>query len=267
MMALLVISLAYTGYRRRLKTVRMKTELQTAHAAQMSIMPHSDPQVEGFDISGICLPANEVGGDFFDYIWLNEEQTKFGIIIGDVSGKAMQAAMTAVMSSGMIYAKADEAIAIKDIMTQINRPLYHKIERNTFTALCLAALDLETRELTFTNAGLIEPLLKSGEAVVPLAAAGTTQPLGLARDNVYQEKTMQLKSGEALIFVTDGVVEEFNRAKELYGEDRLRKLIQEMDTAKLSAKAIKEQIIAEVKRFSGLTTQDDDMTVVVIKVK
>lgn len=266
MMALLVFGLTYAGYRRRLKTVRMKIELRAAHDAQMSIMPHSDPHVEGFDISGICLPANEVGGDFFDYMWLNEEQTKFGIVIGDVSGKAMQSAMTAVMSSGMIYAKANETITVKDIMTQINRPLYHKTDRSTFTALCLAALDLETRELTFTNAGLIEPLLKSGKAVVPLQATGTTQPLGLACDNVYQEKTMQLESGEVLVFVTDGIVEEFNHAKEFYGEDRLRKLIREMDTAKLSAKAIKEKIIAEVKSFSGLTMQDDDMTVVVVKV-
>jgi ligand-binding sensor domain-containing protein len=264
--ALLAIGLVYVWLRRRLKTVRMKIELQAAHNAQMSIMPHADPQIDGFDISGICLPANEVGGDFYDYLWLNEEKTKFGIAIGDVSGKAMQSAMTAVMSSGMIYAKAGEAIAIKDIVTQINRPMYFKTDRNMFTALCLAGLDLKTKALTFTNAGLIEPLLKSGEAVIPLEAAGTTQPLGIVCDNVYQERTVQLQSGDVLIFVTDGITEELNHAKEFYGDGRLRKLIHDMDTAALSAKEIKEKIITEVKRFSGATQQDDDMTVIVMKV-
>lgn len=77
---------------------------------------------------------------------------------------------------------------------------------------------------------------------------------------------MQLKSGDVLILVTDGIIEEFNRAKEFYGENRLRKLIQAMNTAAFSAQAIRDQIITEVKRFSGMTAQDDDMTVIVIKV-
>ncbi|MFC2146334.1 PP2C family protein-serine/threonine phosphatase, partial [Acidobacteriota bacterium] len=87
---------------------RLQAVLQTARDAQMSIMPQSDPQVPGFDISGTCVPASEVGGDFFDYIWLTEEKTKFGIAIGDVSGKAMKAAMTAVMSDGILFSKANE---------------------------------------------------------------------------------------------------------------------------------------------------------------
>lgn len=264
--ALLLLGLIYFGFRQRVKHVRMKAELRAAHEAQMSIMPQDDPHIEGFDISGICLPANEVGGDFFDYLWLDEAQTKFGIVIGDVSGKAMQAAMTAVMASGMIYAKTDEGLPVKEVMTRLNRPMYSKIKRDMFTALCFIALDVKTKMLTFTNAGLIEPLLKSGNAAIPLEAAGTTHPLGLVRDNVYQERTMQLKSGDVLILVTDGIIEEFNRAKEFYGENRLRKLIQAMNTAALSAQAIRDQIITEVKRFSGMTAQDDDMTVIVIKV-
>lgn len=264
--ALLLLGLIYFGFRQRVKHVRMKAELRAAHEAQMSIMPQDDPRIEGFDISGICLPANEVGGDFFDYLWLDEAQTRFGIVIGDVSGKAMQAAMTAVMADGMIYAKTDEGLAINEVMTRLNRPMYSKIRRDMFTALCFAALDIKTKMLTFTNAGLIEPLLKSGNAIIPLEADGTTHPLGLVRNNVYQERTIQLQSGDVLVLVTDGIVEEFNRAKEFYGENRLRKLIQAMNAAALSAQAIRDQIIAEVKRFSGMTEQDDDMTVIVIKV-
>ncbi len=264
--ALGAIGLIYFGYRERVKHVRMKTELRTAHEAQMSIMPQADPQVTGFDISGVCLPANEVGGDFFDYLWLDQARTKFGIAIGDVSGKAMQAAMTAVMANGMLYAKTEEALAIREIMTRLNRPMYAKIKREMFTALCLAALDLKTKELTFTNAGLIEPLLKRGAAAVYLEATGCKHPLGVAKDDFYEERKLPLQSGDMLVFVTDGIIEEQNRGGEFYGEQALQELLTRMDTAHASAATIKEKILAEVKRFSGVTAQDDDMTVIVVKV-
>ena len=129
----------------------MKAELQAAHDAQMSVMPQSDPVVEGFDISGICIPANEVGGDFFDFFWLNEKQTRFGMAIGDVSGKAMRAAMIAVMSSGMIYSEADETFSPRAAMTRLNRPMLLKTDEYTFIALLLAALDVKTKTMTFSN--------------------------------------------------------------------------------------------------------------------
>ncbi len=266
LVGLLAAGLAYRGYRQHLKAVRMKAELGAAHDAQMSIMPQADPQIAGFDISGVCLPANEVGGDFFDYIWLDEAQTKFGIVIGDVSGKAMQAAMTAVMANGMICAKTDENLPIKEIMTRLNRPMYAKIKREMFTALCFATLDLKTRELAFTNAGLIEPLLKRGTTAVYLEAVGCKHPLGIAKDDIYEETVLPLRSGDVLVFVTDGIVEEQNHRGEFYGEAALQKLVERLDTGHLTSAVLKTMIIAEVKRFSGITAQDDDMTVIVVKV-
>jgi ligand-binding sensor domain-containing protein len=263
---LLVVGVVFTWYQRRLKNVRMKTELQAAHDAQMSIMPQSDPAVEGFDISGICIPANEVGGDFFDYIWLNEEKTKFCIAIGDVSGKAMKSAMTAVMSSGMIYSNVDKTNSIKEIMTRLNRPVYSKTDRTMFTALCLAALDLQTKELIFTNAGLNEPLLKSDGSVSPVESMGPKFPLGGVKDIIYQERKVQLKPGDVLILFTDGIPEAQNHVRTLYGENTLKSLLENMETSTFSAKEIKEKIIEDVKRFSGSTLQYDDMTVVVVKI-
>jgi ligand-binding sensor domain-containing protein len=266
LVVLLASGLVYFGYRERVKHVRIKAELKTAHEAQMSIMPQADPQIEGFDVSGVCLPANEVGGDFFDYLWLDEAQTKFGIAIGDVSGKAMQAAMTAVMANGMIYAKTDEELSIQEIMTRLNRPMYAKIKREMFTALCFAAINVKTKELTFTNAGLIEPLLKRGATATYLEAAGCKHPLGVTKDDIYEERKIPLQPGDALVFVTDGVTEEQNGAGEMYGELALQMLIEKLDTLQHTAKEIKDKIITEVKRFSGATQQDDDMTVIVVKV-
>jgi serine phosphatase RsbU (regulator of sigma subunit) len=266
---LVVVVLALLYYRIRMRIIYQKTrleaELQAAHAAQMSIMPQSDPQLEGFFISGICVPAYEVGGDFFDYLWLSPGKTKFGIAIGDVSGKAMKAAMTAVMSSGMLYSKADCADSIKDIMTEVNRPLFSKTDKKMFTALCLAALDLRTKEFIFTNAGLSEPLLKSQNKAAYIESVGPRLPLGSFEDNTYQETKFQLKPFDVVVLFTDGVPDAQNHRGEFYGYDTLRQLVEQMDTTALSAVEIKEAIITDVNKFSGGVPQQDDMTVVVIK--
>ena len=263
---LFVSGFLFILYKRRFKNIRLKTELQAAHDAQMFIMPQADPKVKGFDISGVCIPANEVGGDFFDYIWLNGETDKFVIVIGDVSGKAMKAAMTAVMASGMINTEAIEATSVKKIITRVNRPLYVKTERQMFTSVCLASFDNVKKELTFTNAGLIEPLLKSENTTEYIKATGPTQPLGLIKDNIYQEKKVPLKSGDTLILLTDGITEAINHAKDFYGEEKLKNLINKIDTTILSAKEIIDIIIKDVRQFTGTAQQHDDMTLVVVNV-
>ncbi|MCP4219787.1 MAG: SpoIIE family protein phosphatase [bacterium] len=256
-------------YRNRMKAVlrktRLEAELQTAHDAQMSIMPQADPRIKGFGISGICVPAGEVGGDFFDYMWLNGEKNQFGIAIGDVSGKAMKAAMTAIMSSGMLYSKIDEASSVEEIMTGLNRPLYRKTDKAMFTALCLVSLDIVSGEFIYCNAGLSRPLLKSGDSVTFLKGEGPRFPLGSVDNNVYREAGCSLKSGDVVVLYTDGIPEADNRRGEFYGNQRLKELLENLNPESHTAAGIKEIIIADVKRFAGSMPQHDDMTVVVIK--
>jgi sigma-B regulation protein RsbU (phosphoserine phosphatase) len=231
----------------------------------MSIMPSSDPTVQGFDISGICIPASEVGGDFFDYFWLDDARTKFGIAVGDVSGKAMDAAMIAVMSSGMISSRVDESFSPHDAMTRLNRPLYAKTREHTFTALWLAALEVPTRTFTFSNAGIVDPLLKSGASVIPLESIGPKLPLGSIKDTIYEERSIGLKQGDVVVLFTDGLPDARNGERDFYEYENLKKLLEKMDVTKLSAAEIKDGIIDAVKRFTGTTPQFDDMTVVVVK--
>jgi ligand-binding sensor domain-containing protein/serine phosphatase RsbU (regulator of sigma subunit) len=267
---LLAAALVVFIYKMRMKDIshkmRLQTELQTAHYAQMSIMPQSDPEVPGFEVSGICVPANEVGGDFFDYIWLNEKKTKFGVAIGDVSGKAMKAAMTAVISDGILFSKAAESDSIKEIMTRVNRPIYLKTDKKMFTALCLVALDIQEKALTFTNAGLSHPLLKSGDAVTIIKGEGSKFPLGLFEDNVYQETSTPLKVNDVIVLFTDGILDAQNVDGEFYDYEILTGLLRRMDCEALSASGIKAAIIKNVRAFAAGTEQQDDMTVVVIKV-
>jgi ligand-binding sensor domain-containing protein len=265
--AFLGAGIVLIGYRRRLRAVRMTAELEAAHRAQLSIMPLSDPQVPGFDISGACRPANEVGGDFFDFLWFDSARIRFGIVLGDVSGKAMPSAMTAVLTNGMVCSRAEMGLSVSELLTEVNRSVHRKTDKKTFVALCLASLDSSQKRLTFANAGLIRPLLRRGEQVRSLDAPGVRYPLGMGGDYVYDEASLPLQSGDLLVFVTDGITEERSPDKELYGEERLHKLLAGLEVTALRAGEIKEAIIRSVLQFSGGSTQDDDITVVVVKVK
>lgn len=252
-------------YRWRLKNVRMTAELKSAHDAQMSIMPQADPQIDDYDISGICIPTNEVGGDFYDVFWQDRARARLGVFVGDVSGKAMQAAMIAVMSSGMVYSRADGTTSPGKILTCLNGPLYKKTSDEMFTALCFASINISTKEFTYALAGISEPLLKSGENVGGIATAKLGLPLGAFGDSSYDEDTIRLKAGDVILLFTDGIIEAQNKAGEFYDEIRLERLVARLPTADLSASEIKDRILDDVNKFIGSAVQQDDITLVIIK--
>jgi len=262
---LMITGIFLVLYRRRVQTMRMKIELQTAHAAQMSIMPQSDPSMEGLGVSGICIPASEVGGDFYDIFWIDDNKTKLGVAVGDVSGKAMQAAMIAVMSSGMIYSNTDESTSPSEVAFRLNRSLYHKTNERMYTALCLATIDVPKKEVAYTIAGFSAPLLKSNGTVSSLEGAGHGLPLGALVDSRYREDRIILQSGDVLVIFTDGVTDALNLSREFYDQQRLENLLAKTDTSSLSASGIKDLIVEDVKVFTGNMHQADDMTLVVIK--
>ncbi len=262
---LVVIGLAYILYEYRLRNVRMKTELQAAHDAQMSIMPRENPVLEGFEISGACIPASEVGGDFYDFMWLNEDKTRLGVVVGDVSGKAMKAAMIAIMSNGMVFSKANEIRAVRDIMTRLNHSLYLKTDEIMYTALCFVSLDIKSKGFTFSLAAFNEPLLKRGSSTTRLQTSGDVFPLGAFEGTTYQENSVNLEKGDVIVIYTDGISDAWSRRQEFYETKRLEQLLRNMDTGSLSAVDINNMIIDDVSDYCGGEQQRDDMTVVVIK--
>ena len=241
-------------------------ELKTAHDMQMNLMPVSDPQIPGFDISGICQPALEVGGDYYDYVWLDEEHTKLGIAMADVSGKAMKAAMTAVMTSGMIYREIGSNSSPKTILQNINRPMYLKTSKHIFTALSFAMLDSASNRLTFSNAGQMHPILRRGGDARYLKVPGNRLPLGVLEEIHYDEIEEPLLMGDILFFYTDGIPEAMNEKKELFGFERLEQFVRQLNPS-LTAKEIMNQLLATVQIHTGTAQQHDDMTVVIVKVK
>jgi sigma-B regulation protein RsbU (phosphoserine phosphatase) len=245
--------------------VSLQKELHTAHDMQMGLMPKEDPKIMGFEISGQCLPANEVGGDFFDYVWLDDEKNKLGIAVADVSGKAMKAAITAVMTSGMVYREVGTNETPKSILKKINRPMYLKTDKNVFTALSFAVINLKQRELTFSNAGQMTPLLKRGGMIRSIKVEGPRFPLGIKEEVEYNETTEQLQNGDVLILFTDGIIEAKNNKEELWGFERMEQAVKNLPQT-MNAKEMGNMLIAEANKFAGTAKQHDDMTVVVIRV-
>ncbi len=257
--------LAFLAVRRRVANVRLAAELGAAHDAQMALLPRSDPVFEGFEISGVCLPASEVGGDFFDAFPVDGDDAELRLVVGDVSGKGTRAAMAAAMSSGMVHARSAGGSPLSEVLTSVNRSISHKIERRMFTAMCLASIDRRTRTLTFANAGLCEPVLRSGGTASFLPSPPPAFPLGSFPETAYASATVRLAAGDVVVFTTDGVAEAFDREGAQYGYDALLSFVRGLETGRLSAAGIRDALIAEVRRFSAGSRLRDDVTVLVVK--
>jgi serine phosphatase RsbU (regulator of sigma subunit) len=249
----------------RFEKKRLLEELKAAHDMQMGLLPSEDPKIPGYEISGICKPADEVGGDFFDYVWLDERKTKLGIAIGDVSGKAMKAAITAVLTSGMVYREVGTNETPKSILRKINRPMYLKTERRMFTAMMFAVIDIRKKKLTFSNAGQMQPMLKRRGAIQMLSVDGVRFPLGMMEDVDYHEVSIPLRPKDVVVFYTDGIPEAMNAKNDMFGFERLEAVVKE-SASDLSAKQVAAKIVEKVAEFAGSAKQHDDMTVVVLKV-
>ncbi|MEO8168779.1 MAG: PP2C family protein-serine/threonine phosphatase, partial [bacterium] len=182
-------------------------------------MPKESPKVAGFDIAGLSIPAKEVGGDHFDYAFPGGDTSKFCISVFDVSGKGMQAAMSAVFTSGAFANEVQRMSSPAEILTRLNKAVYSHSKRGHFVAFLLAMIDIQERTLTFANAGQVKPLLKSGESLQWLDSNGVNFPLGMTQDSLYGERTVKLNSGDMLLLFTDGFTEAMNSRREQFGNE------------------------------------------------
>jgi sigma-B regulation protein RsbU (phosphoserine phosphatase) len=246
---------------------RMAKELEIARSVQMGLLPKANPIIDGFDIAGVCIPALEVGGDYYDFVNLGGR--KLGIAVGDVSGKGVPAAIYMTLTKGILQSHAEENISPKSVLTKVNTLMYRSIERNSFVSMFYAVLDRDRATITFSRAGQC-PLIfaeKVGETGKFLSPKGMALGLehGTVFDAVLEEQTLSLRSGEVLVFYTDGFTEAMNAANEEFGEERLEAAISR--NRGRSASAMIDAVCQEVRKFAGDTIQHDDMTMVVLKVQ
>ncbi|HUI09902.1 MAG TPA: PP2C family protein-serine/threonine phosphatase [Bacteroidota bacterium] len=245
----------------------LQTELKLAHDVQVSLMPKSNPSLEGFDIAGVSIPAANVGGDLFDYAPLGSNGNAFGISVFDVSGKGMQAAMSAVFTIGAIAGETGRSTSPGEILTVVNRSVFAHSRRGHFVAFLLAAIDPGKKTVTFANAGQTRPLLRSREGLSWLEPPGVRFPLGMQQDSAYEERTVQLSPGDVLLMITDGFTEAMNAREEMFGAERVEEFARDPAICTLRAPAIIERLTAAVRSFSAGAPQHDDMTMVVVKVQ
>jgi len=245
---------------------RMAKELEIARRVQMSLLPKVNPIVPGYDIAGICLPALEVGGDYYDFVMLGGR--KMGIAIGDVSGKGVPAAIYMTLTKGILQSHAEDNISPKHVLSKVNSLMYRTIERNSFVSMFYAILDLQQRKIRFSRAGQCPVIVaqRSGEEGTFLTPKGMALGLenGKIFDSVLEEQELDLQAGEVLVFHTDGFTEAMNASEEEFGERRLVDSISRYRTK--SAHEIIQGIYGDVQKHIADHPQHDDMTMVVVKV-
>lgn len=240
---------------------RLVGEIQRAREVQMGLFPQSPPSIQGVDIWGVCHPANEVGGDFFDYLHLGAG--KSCIALGDVSGKGMKGAMNAVMAYGMLHAQTRAYSSAAATIAELNAALCTRFEETTFTTLTLGIIDVEAGEIQLCNAGNPYPvLLREGKASL-LELSG--MPLGIISEIEYDETTLSLMPDDVLILYSDGISEATTSDERMYGMDALRELVESFPND-LNAETIIERILQDVRMFVGDFPQSDDVTVITIRV-
>jgi len=246
---------------------RMEEELKIAHDIQLSMLPDRAPIIEGFSIAAKSIPAREVGGDFYDFIEIKENGTKrLGIVVGDVSGKAVSGALVMAASRSIFRVLTETHESVGAVMNRGNIRLHQDVKKGMFVALLYAVLDPKEKSLTLSNAGQVQPILCSPEKPNGeyIDTEGDRFPLGIVTDCHYQETRVSLKHGDTLVFYTDGMVEAVNGKEELYGFERFLKSIEE--GRELGADELLEKLINDVMLYAGKVEQHDDLTAVVVKV-
>lgn len=245
---------------------RLKRELEVARVVQMSFLPSEDPKLSGIDISSICIPALEVGGDYYDFIKLNNN--KLGIIIGDVSGKGTQAAFYMTLTKGFLKALAKQTDSPSEVLIKMNELFYENVERGRFISMVYAIIDYDRMELKIARAGhnpiITNDLAGKISLINPKGIA-----LGLEKGELFKkvitEHHENLDKEKVYIFYTDGFTEATNKYEEEYGLERMYKIVQ--DYSYCSAKEIQQKLMEDVNKFIGKCKQHDDMTMVILKVK
>jgi len=212
------------------------------------------------DICGHYVPARQVGGDYYDFIQIDDSH--LGIAIADVSGKGTSAALLMANLQATLRGQASINPSVRDTVSKVNLMISRSVEAGKFITLFYGILDSKNKTFTFTNAGHNHPILLNRDGNIQTLEKGGTI-LGIFGDTLYEEGTVQLKPGDLLILYTDGITEAMNEKEELYKEERVIKMLQ--TNKDISAEKLSRKIVEDVLSFQGNLPQGDDITLVLIK--
>jgi sigma-B regulation protein RsbU (phosphoserine phosphatase) len=250
---------------------RLEEELRIAHEIQMSLLPQGPLQMPGLSVTALCVPAREVGGDYYDFLPLDDHRV--GVLIADVSGKGTSAALYMAELKGLMLSLSENHSSPRELLIAANRIIAHHLDARSFITMTYAIVDLRKRSMTYARAGHTPLIYVPGDGggargVRILVPDGMV--VGLKLDNgemfnrLLQEETIALRPGDLYLFFTDGISEAMNAHDECFGEPRLGELIQAH--AHLPSAELRERVLREIAAFVGDAPQHDDMTMILLKV-
>ena len=244
---------------------RLDHDLEIARDIQRILLPSEAPAIDGFQISGINVPARQVSGDYFDYIQV--DQDRLGVAIADVSGKGVPASLIMAICRSVLRAEAARNPSPADVLRNVNRQLYPDIKEDMFISMAYLILGHQRDGVTLARAGHDAPLWykRQSQTVIPVKSPGMV--VGIDSGSVFDRLTVDfavpLERNDCLVLYTDGVTETLNSEGDEFGVDRMMQSVRA--SANDSAQAIVKRIIEDVREFTGSVPQNDDMTLIAIR--
>jgi sigma-B regulation protein RsbU (phosphoserine phosphatase) len=251
---------------------RLEEELRIAHEIQMSLLPQGALRMPGLSVTALCVPAREVGGDYYDFLPLDEHRV--GVLIADVSGKGTSAALYMAELKGLVLSLSRIHTSPRDLLITANRIIAEHLDARSFITMTYAVVDLRAGTLTYARAGHTPLIYLPGapgasRRVRILTPDGMVLGLKLDRGEMFErlleEQTIPLHAGDLYLLFTDGISEAMNDRDDCFGEQRLGRLIEEH--AHLPADELRERMLREISAFVGGAPQHDDMTMILLKVE
>lgn len=237
---------------------RIQQELQVAALIQHTLLPKNLPERSGWAVDAFYRPARSVGGDFYDFIDLQDG--RLGVTIGDVTDKGVPAALVMATCRSMLRAAASRHDSPGDTLADVNETLVDEIPPAMFVTCLYAIIDTRSGQMTIANAGHNLPYIRTGDGVVELRATG--MPLGLMKGMEYEERTYQFSGGDIMVLTSDGITEAHDPNGEMYGFARLLGQV----AAPTVDGDVVGALVADVERHTGSEAeQEDDITLVVVK--
>ncbi len=244
----------------RLERERLERELALASEIQQRFQPTAPPHIAGYELQGISFPCYEIGGDYYDFI--EREDGRLVIALGDVSGKGTAAALLMSSLHAAIHAQSASHDSLVATISAVNRYLADNIPANRFVTLFYAELDPDSGSLAFLNAGHNPPLIVHSAGTVEQLASGGL-PLGIKPDAEYREGRTQMQPGDVLVIYSDGVTEAVSPTGEEFGPTRLYEVVSR--NVEASAAGIRDRIESSLTKFAQGTSAADDITLVIVK--
>lgn len=244
-----------------IKQETLARELQLAREIQESMLPHHLPTLPGLDLAATMIPARTIGGDFYDVISLGPD--RLGLVVGDVSGKGVPAALFMALTCSLLRAEASRTASIEETLRAVNAHLLSHNTRSMFVTVLFGILQRDTRQFDFIRAGHELPLILDAQGQRHQFTFGRGHPLALFPNPALDIQSVTLPPGGTLLLYTDGATEAMDIQNQQFGADRLAETMRQHPQA--SAKALCDQLIATLAMHQGAAPQSDDITLVMLR--